>query len=103
MTVFNETLKPFLNKLSAWIADGCKEDERFDKSSGLCRNYEKYLRSECYSYRKTFEAGRNLNELFASEGLNYSYPFNDKDYFIEIVDGTIFKNERRLAWIESHK
>ena len=93
MMIFNETFKPFLNELSSWVAGGCKEDDRFQTSSGICYNYEVYLKDKCYSSYEAFDACRGLNRLFKSEGLNPLYPFNHTDYYIEVMNWTIFENK----------
>ena len=106
--IFNETLKPFLNELSAWIADGCQEHKIFRNNVGICRNYADWLYDRDYD-RGSIRAvvwETSLPELFSSEGLDSEYPFNEDEwsgYMAERCSKTSYKNLDRLAWIESHK
>ena len=108
MTIFNETFKPFLNELSAWISDGCQEHKIFRNNVGICSNYADWLYDRDYEREIVRDIVwiTNLPELFSSEGLSSDYPFNEDEwagYMAERRDKTTYKNPDRLAWIESHK
>lgn len=89
-------LQDFCREILKILETG-EESEWFDKRFGLCRNALSY--DDFNFHRPTYYAVKD------ALGWGSEYPFNnDQDWFYqqESINGTLYKNEERLAFLRKH-
>ena len=95
-------LQQFYKEIQQWISSGCPTHPRFVKHHGLCLNL-------WWWSSKSDTLDMELTQQFQQAGLNPILPFNRcfdnaslPSYEEEVVQETIFQNEKRLAWVTQH-
>jgi hypothetical protein len=98
----SENLKAFLRAWLDWVEAGAPEDDVFERSCGLCNNFNWYMRNQNVL---EFELGGEMDaliEVFKMDGLDETYPFGGEDaYFDEGPNNVMHLNSARLAWVRS--
>lgn len=93
----SEQLKAFLAAYLAWVDAGAPHKEPFSRRYGLCSNlYDWSLRLD-YDGREALE--KELDQLFALEGLDECHPFGGDKYLEARESETQHLNMDRINWV----
>lgn len=94
--MITKRLYDFLKDWYSWATSECISSD-YNPSIGLCNsiadycNYDTLIADECYE---------DLISEFKKDGLDLSFPFEEKDYTVQSTQGMIHKCPKRLAWVE---
>jgi len=91
--LFNE----FMVEVQQWVAEGCPLHPVFWPHLGLCASFEWFCRSRGAGVDEGFDFAQK--QIFKK----VSFPFNSSraDYRAEYLASTMYKNPRRLAFINN--
>lgn len=95
----------FLQDLQNWIDQGCHENPIFSKYTGICGTHHKWSQVHLPSaWDERDEQRGYLRDLWRDPYRSNSedFPFNEGlvDHDIELYNGSIYKNPRRLEFIK---
>ncbi len=84
-------------------------DKLYYPDHGMCRNFSEFCLQrysniiDLIDDDDEYSDERFLQELFANDGLDETYPFNSEafepSYYDDRISGTVYQNPRRLKWI----
>lgn len=93
-----ELFNQFMEEFRPWVLADCIESDIFDSGVGMCRNFEKYALKHS---KENLDATLNFIKKEVFGGRRFPFNADANDYFIEIKLKNVYKNPKRLAFIQN--
>ncbi len=93
----------FFKEINDWIEEGCKQHPVFSVHAPLCPSLDNWLKANFPEENVVVVGEYFYDQLSKKFGTGYC-PFNEDGYEAagERVNGLVYKNEKRLAFIKHH-